>query len=213
MSRRELLVALSALLLLLVGMLLYSRELGGAGHGNATILVPGRDISFYPYLNRAEGVLSVKLFERILGEARKLLLQNNLFVVGERAGLVRGLVLNASLVNDSVLGIRGKLFYFVVLVARYEDKTIINDYAFLGPGIVASLKWNESGKNIWIEISNNPWICKTPVPLREYVDARSASKPTALGEDACTNSAVVVVLSPGNSYVLAVLRPVRSSFP
>ena len=83
-SRRELLVALPALLLLLVGMLLYSRELGGAGHGNATILVPGRDISFYPYLNRAEGVLSVKLFERILGEARKL--QNNLFVVGERAG-------------------------------------------------------------------------------------------------------------------------------
>ncbi len=146
MTRRRPLIVLAIIAILLVTpFLLRNPPLGETNSTSATTLVLDKNITFYPYLDMARGRASIEMLSRILAEAKQQLLANNLSVAGPRAGLVRGLILHGRLVNDFVLDIRGKLFYFVVLAAKHGNSSVTNSNAFLGP-LGRGLNCSESRK-------------------------------------------------------------------
>ena len=175
---------------------------------------PSKSITFYPYLDKARGRASVEMLIRILREAKQQLHAGNLSVAGSRAGLVRDLILHGRLVNDSVLDIRGKLFYFVVLAARHGNNSVTNSNAFLGPWVWVSIAPSRVKGGIDLVISTAHWSCGTTLlTIAKYMYGQGPSRPLAIGEMMCTDKITTVLLRIGGDYALVVLRPVNETIP
>ncbi len=210
-TKRLLTVLVIIALLLVTPFLLRNPPPREASDTGATTIILGRTASFYPYLDKARGRASVEMLSHILAEAKQQLLANNLSITGRRAGLVRDLILYSRLVNDSVLDIRGRLFYFAVLAARYGNNSVTNN-AFLGPGVEASIAPSRVKGGIDLDISTAHWSCRTLL-VAKHLYGREPPIPIAIGEIACTDKITTVILRIRNDYALVVLRPVNETIP
>ncbi len=215
MTRRRPLIVLAIIAILLVTpFLLRNPPLGETNSTSATTLVLDKNITFYPYLDMARGRASIEMLSRILAEAKQQLLANNLSVAGPRAGLVRGLILHGRLVNDFVLDIRGKPFYFVVLAAKHGNNSVTNSNAFLGPWVEVSIAPSRVKGGIDLVINAAHWSCGTTLlTIAKYMYGQGSSRPIAIGEMTCTDKITTVLLRMGGDYALIVLRPVNETIP
>ena len=211
-SRRPLIVLAIIAILLVTPFLLRSPPPREASDTGATTIILGKNITFYPYLDRARGRTSIEMLSRILAEAKQQLLANNLSITGRRAGLVRDLILYSRLVNDSVLDIRGKLFYFAVLAARHGNNSVTNNNAFLGPGVRVSIAPSRVKGGIDLDISTAHWSCGTLL-VAKHLYGQAPPIPIAIGEIACTDKITTVILRIGSDYALVVLRPANETIP
>ena len=215
MATKRLLIVLAIIAILLVTpFLLCNPPLGETNGTSATTIVPSKNITFYPYLDKARGKASIEMFTRIIKEAKQQLHAGNLSVAGPGAGLVRDLILHGRLVNDSVLDIRGKLFYFVVLAARQGNNSVTNSNAFLGPWVWVSIAPSRVKGGTDIIISAAHWSCGTTLlTITKYMHGQGSSRPIAIGEIMCTDKITTVLLRIGSDYALVVLRPVDEAIP
>jgi len=215
MATKRLPIVLAIIALLLVTpFLLRSPPRSETSGTSAATPIPSKNITFYPYLDKTRGRESIEMLTRILAEARQQLQAGNLSITGPGAGLVRELILHGRLVNSSVLDIRGKLFYFVVLAARHGNSSVTNSNAFLGPGVEVSIAPSRVKGGIDLVINAAHWSCRTTLlTIAKYMHGQVPPRPIAIGGKVCTDEITTMLLGTRNDYALVVLLPVNETIP